>query len=193
MFSQLRQIIEQLGEADTLPRAMKILVQQTKSTMELDCCSIFITNKETQKLSLLASEGLSSQVVGTTHFNFDEGIVGLVYQKGEPINLANVAEHPKFKYLPASNEEQFSSFLGTPIIHKREVLGVLVAQQTSPRLFNKLEESFLVTLSVHLGSVLGKAMSSLVDDKARKNRSLHLQGSAASPGISINKTHVLQY
>ena len=192
MFSQLRQIVEQFGEAETLPDAINLLVQQTKTTMNLDCCSIFITNKETQKLSLMASEGLASQVVGATHFNLDEGIVGLVYQKGEPINLANVAEHPQFKYLPSSNEEQFSSFLGTPIIHKRQVMGVLVAQQKSPRLFNKLEESFLVTLSVHLGSVLGKAMLDLPNKSVKKNRSLHLQGSPASPGISINKAHVLQ-
>jgi len=192
MFSQLRQIVEQFGEAETLPDAMNLLVQQTKSTMNLDCCSIFITNKETQKLSLMASEGLASQVVGATHFNLDEGIVGLVYQQGEPINLANVAQHPKFKYLPSSNEELFSSFLGTPIIHKRQVLGVLVAQQKSPRLFNKLEESFLVTLSVHLGSVLGKAMAGLNTERTQKNHSLHLQGSPASPGISINKAHLLQ-
>jgi len=192
MFSQLRQIVEQFGEAETLPDAINLLVQQTKTTMNLDCCSIFITNTDTQKLSLMASEGLASQVVGATHFNLDEGIVGLVYQKGEPINLANVAEHPQFKYLPSSNEEQFSSFLGTPIIHKRQVMGVLVAQQKLPRLFNKLEESFLVTLSVHLGSALGKAMVDLPIQSVRKNRSLHLQGSPASPGISINKAHVLQ-
>lgn len=192
MFSQLRQIVEQFGEAETLPDAINLLVQQTKTTMNLDCCSIFITNKETQKLSLMASEGLASQVIGATHFNLDEGIVGLVYQKGEPINLANVSEHPQFKYLPSSNEEQFSSFLGTPIIHQRQVMGVLVVQQKLPRLFNKLEESFLVTLSVHLGSVLGKAMLDLPNKSVKKNRIMHFQGGPASPGISINKAHVLQ-
>lgn len=191
MFNQLRQIVEQFGEAETLPDAINSLVQQTKTTMSLDCCSIFITNQETKKLSLMASEGLASQVVGATHFNFDEGIVGLVYQKGEPINLANVAEHPQFKYLPSSNEEQFSSFLGTPIIHKRQVMGVLVAQQKLPRLFNKLEESFLVTLSVHLGTTLGNAIVDFPTQSIKKNRSLHLQGSPASPGISINKAHVV--
>ena len=192
MFSQLRQIVEQFGEASTLSDAMNLLVEQTKHAMVLDCCSIFITNKETQKLTLMASEGLDRQVVGGTHFNLDDGIVGLVYQKGEPINLANVSEHPQFKYLPSSNEEQFSSFLGVPIIQKAEVLGVLVAQQKLPRLFNKLEESFLVTLAVHLGSVLGGTLFDLPDEQSPPKRSLHLKGSPASSGISINKAHVLQ-
>ena len=193
MLSQLRQIVEQFGEANTLPDAMNLLVQQTKTTMSLDCCSIFITNHETKKHTLMASEGLDSQVVGASHLNLDEGIVGLVYQKGEPINLAHVAKHPQFKYLPSSNEEQFNSFLGTPIIHKRKVLGVLVVQQRLPRSFNKLEESFLVTLAVHLGSVLGNTVLDLPsNDKLDDNRSTHLQGSPASPGICINKVHVLQ-
>jgi len=193
MLSQLRQIVELFGDANTVSDAMNLLVQQTKKTMEIDCCSIFITNKETEKLTLMASEGLASQVVGGTHFNLDEGIVGLVYQKGEPINLAHVSEHPQFKYLPSSNEEQFNSFLGTPIIYKRQVLGVLVAQQCLPRLFNKEEESFLVTLAAHLASVLGNAVVDLPRSKTiKKNRSTHLQGSPASPGICVNKAHVVQ-
>lgn len=192
MFSQLRQIVEQFGEANTISDAMNILVKQTKVTMALDCCSIFVTNQKTQKLTLMASEGLDSQVVGATHFNLDEGIVGLVYQKGESINLANVSEHPKFKYLPASNEERFSSFLGTPIIYKRQVVGVLVAQQALPRLFDQLEESFLMTLAVHLGNVLGGSVLELPESNLPHTRSIHLQGSPASPGISINKAHVLQ-
>ena len=193
MLSQLRQIVELFAEADSVSDAMNLLVQQTKKTMELDCCSIFIINKEKQKLTLMASEGLATQVIGDTYFNLDEGIVGLVYQKAEPINLAHVTEHPQFKYLPSSNEEQFNSFLGTPIIHKRQVLGVLVVQHRSPRLFNKEEESFLVTLAAHLASVLGNAVLELPNSKRlKKDNSIHLQGSAASPGICVNKAYVIQ-
>lgn len=193
MLSQLRYIVEQFGEANTLSEAMNFLVQETKKEMKSDCCSIFITNTATQKLTLMASEGLASQVVGRTHLNFDEGIVGLVYQKGEPINLAYVAEHPLFKYLPSSHEEQFSSFLGMPIIHKRQVLGVLVVQQCVPRLFSKLEESFLMTLAIHLAGVLGSSVLELPNHEVVETiQSIRLQGSPASPGICINKAHVIQ-
>lgn len=192
MLSQLRQIVEEFSATTNLSEAMNLLVEQTKTTMSIDCCSIFITNKHTQKLTLMASKGLASQVVGATHFNLDEGIVGLVYQKGEPVNLAHVSEHPQFKYLPSSNEEQFKSFLGTPIIHKRKVLGVLVVQQRLPRLFNKEEESFLVTLATHLASVLANTVLELPGSKKQKNHSVQLQGSPASPGICINKAQLLQ-
>lgn len=192
MLSQLRQIVEQFSETANISEAMNLLVAETKATMSIDCCSLFVTNKETQKLTLMASKGLASQVVGATHFNLDEGIVGLIYQKGEPVNLAHVSEHPHFKYLPSSNEEQFKSFLGTPIIHKRQVLGVLVVQQREPRLFNKEEESFLVTLATHLASVLGNSVFELPSQSTLQKQSITLQGSPASPGICINKAQLLQ-
>ncbi|WP_019616464.1 phosphoenolpyruvate--protein phosphotransferase [Psychromonas ossibalaenae] len=193
MLSQLRQIVEQVGDAKSLTAAMDTLVQQTKLTMKVDCCSIFITDPNVQELNLMASEGLASTAVGTIRLKFGEGIVGLVHQKGEPLNLANVSDHPHYKYLPASQEELFNSFLGTPIIHKRQVLGVLVVQQKKPRLFSELEESFLVTLAMHLASVLASSGLRLELDKLNQPASsIHLQGCPASSGIAIAEAYVVR-
>ena len=155
MLSQLRHIVEQVGSATSLTMAMDTLVQQTKLVMQVDCCSIYITDDNAQKLNLMASDGLLREGDELQHLKFGEGIVGLIHQKGEPFNLANISEHPHYKFLPGSQEDSFNSFLGTPIIHQRQVLGVLVAQQKTPRLFSELEESFLFTLAMHLAGVLG--------------------------------------
>ncbi len=194
MLSQLRHIVEQVGDAKSLTAAMDALVQQTQSTMEVDCCSIYITDDKTKQLNLMASKGLASQAVGKTHLKFGEGIVGLIHEKGEPLNLANIREHPRYKYLPDAQEERFNSFLGTPIIHKRQVLGVLVAQQKTPRLFSELEESFLVTLAMHLASVLGNSGLRLELDQLNNQlgASIHLQGCPASPGIAIANAYVVR-
>ncbi|MFT4836617.1 MAG: phosphotransferase system enzyme I (PtsP), partial [Psychromonas sp.] len=120
MLSQLRHIVEQVGNAKNLTEAMDTLVRQTKLAMKVDCCSIYITDENTSQLNLIASEGLASQVVGFSHLKFGEGIIGLIHQKGEPLNIANITEHPNYKYLPSSGEESFNSLLGTPIIHRRK-------------------------------------------------------------------------
>jgi phosphotransferase system enzyme I (PtsP) len=192
MLSQLRQILERVGDAKNLTIAMNTLVQQTKLVMEVDCCTIYITDENTRKLNLMATEGLLNQSNTQQYLNFGEGIVGLVHQKGEPLNLANIAEHPHYKYLPGSKEHSFNSFLGTPIIHKRQVLGVLVAQQKKPRLFSELEESFLVTLAMHLASVLGNSGLRLQVSDNSLTTALHLQGCPASSGIAIAPAHVVQ-
>jgi phosphotransferase system enzyme I (PtsP) len=193
MLSQLRHIVEQVADAKSLTAAMDILVQQTRQTMKVDCCSIYITDDKNRQLNLMASEGLSSRAVGKNHLKFGEGIVGLIHHKGEPVNLANIRDHPHYKSLPDAKEERFNSFLGTPIIYKRRVLGVLVVQQKTPRLFSELEESFLVTLAMHLASVLANPGLRLELDKLNKlNGSIHLQGCPASPGIAIADAYVVR-
>lgn len=193
MLSQLRQIVELVANAKNLNAAMDILVQQTRLSMEVDCCSIFITDETNSQLHLIASKGLSKKAVGNSSLNFGEGVVGLIHQKGEPLNLANIKTHPHYKSLPETQEYRFSSFLGTPIIHKRKVLGVLVVQQKSPRLFSELEESFLVTLAMHLASVFANPDLRLdLQQRRQQNSPVHLQGTPASSGVAIADAYVMR-
>lgn len=193
MLSQLRQIVERVADAKNLTVAMDTLVQQTKLVMEVDCCTIYITDEPTKKLNLMASEGLLNNSNRQQYLNFGEGIVGLVHQKEEPLNFANITDHPHYKYLPDTHEHSFNSFLGTPIIHKRQVLGVLVVQQKKQRLFSELEESFLVTLAMHLASVLADTGLRLeIGNNLQSMTALHLQGCPASSGIAIAPAHVAQ-
>ena len=193
MLSQLRYIVEQVGDAKSLTAAMDKLVQQTHQTMDVDCCSIYITDDKTRQLNLIASKGLAPSSVGRIHLKFGEGIVGLIHEKGEPLNLANISEHPHYKYLPDCQEERFNSFLGTPIIHKRQVLGVLVVQQKKTRLFSELEESFLVTLAMHLGTLLANSGLRLeLEQLNHFSDSVYLQGCPASSGIAIADAHVVR-
>ncbi|WP_435235541.1 phosphoenolpyruvate--protein phosphotransferase [Psychromonas sp. PT13] len=193
MLSQLRHIVEQVGDAKSLTTAMNTLVKHTQLIMGVDCCSIYITDDQNKLLNLIASKGLARQSVGRTHLKFGEGIVGLIHEKGEPLNLANISEHPRYKYLPDSKEEFFNSLLGTPIIYKRHILGVLVVQQKSPRLFSELEESFLVTLGMHLGTLLTNSGLRLELEQLHcMSDSIYLQGSPASPGIAIAYAYVVK-
>ncbi len=75
-----------------------------------------------------------------------KGIVDLVTQydlKTEQFIIVQLQIH--FSDYTLIGEELFAAFLGVPIIHHREVLGVLVVQQQQRRRFDESEESFLVT------------------------------------------------
>lgn len=77
----------------------------------------------------------------------------------ELINLADIREHPSFKYLPQVKEDDLRAFLGVPIVYRRQLLGVLVVQQKERRLFNESEESFMVTLATQLGATLSQVQT----------------------------------
>lgn len=122
--------------------------------MDTEVCSIYLADNNRRCYYLMATRGLQKPRGRSISLAFNEGVVGLVGSRAKPINLADVQNHPSFKYVPQVNEERFRSFLGVPIIHRRQPLGVLVVQQRELRQFDESEESFMVTPWPHrwLGS-----------------------------------------
>ncbi|MGV3001863.1 phosphoenolpyruvate--protein phosphotransferase [Vibrio sp.] len=185
MLIQLRDIVEQVSKADDLRQALDILVKDTCKAMHTECCTVYLANNEQSRLELMATQGLkfSGQ---TIHIPFEEGLVGLVRRSAEPLNLSYAQKHPNFKYFPELGENVYQSFLGTPIIHRRQILGVLVIQQRSPRSFSEVEESFLVTLAAQLAVIL--AHSQAQGQWQLNDHQVHsYKGIAASSGIAIGQ------
>ena len=185
MLIQLRDIVEQVSKADDIRQALDILVKGTCKAMQTECCTVYLANNEQSRLELMATQGLkfSGQ---TIHIPFEEGLVGLVRRSAEPLNLAYAQKHPNFKYFPELGENVYQSFLGTPIIHRRQILGVLVIQQRSPRSFSEVEESFLVTLAAQLAVILAHSQAQ-GQWQLNENQVHSYKGIAASSGIAIGQ------
>lgn len=188
MLKELREIVQQVTASSDLNEAMNELVRQTRSAMSVDCCSIYLRQTHQQNYLLAATDGLAASAVGRAKIPLGEGIVGLIGDKEELINLADARSHPKFKYLPEAREDAFISFLGAPIIHQRKTLGVLVVQQKQERLFEEGEESFLVTLASQLATVIAHAEAK--GNLRSPNWHGMLKGLAGSPGVAIGRAWV---
>ncbi|WP_319783339.1 phosphoenolpyruvate--protein phosphotransferase [Oceanisphaera sp. IT1-181] len=188
MLKELREIVQQVTASSDLNEAMNELVRQTRSAMNVDCCSIYLRQAHQQNYLLAATDGLAASAVGRAKIPLGEGIVGLIGDKEELINLADARSHPKFKYLPEAREDAFISFLGAPIIHQRKTLGVLVVQQKQERLFEEGEESFLVTLASQLATVIAHAEAK--GNLRSPNWHGMLKGLAGSPGVAIGRAWV---
>ncbi|MEE4245008.1 MAG: GAF domain-containing protein, partial [Kangiellaceae bacterium] len=154
MLEHLRQIIQEVNSASSTQQALSTAVNQISAALDIEVCSFFLADYINRKLLLVASHGLNPQSVGQLKLDFDQGIVGLVAQREEPINLDDASTHPNYFYVPEVNESELKAFLGVPVIHQRKVLGVLAVQQTLPRKFVETEETFLITLSAQLAGVI---------------------------------------
>ncbi|SYZ82147.1 fused phosphoenolpyruvate-protein phosphotransferase PtsP/GAF domain [Vibrio paracholerae] len=182
MLSQLRDIVEQVSKVEDVYQALDIFVKQTCEAMSTECCTVYLANEEMHRLELMATQGLKFKG-DKIHIDFDEGLVGLVKRSAEPINLAEASKHPSFKYFKQLGEEVYHSFLGTPIIYRKQVLGVLVVQQKSPRLFSEMEVSFLVTLAAQLAVLVAHAQTQGHWRLSKKQQAI--TGVAASSGVAI--------
>jgi phosphotransferase system enzyme I (PtsP) len=182
MLTRLREIVEKVAMASSLNDALDVLVNETCLAMDTEVCSVYLADNDRRCYYLMATRGLKKPRGRTITLAFDQGIVGLVGRLAEPINLADAQSHPSFKYIPAVKEDLFRSFLGVPIIHRRQLLGVLVIQQREHRQFDESEESFLVTLATQLAAILSQAQLNVLYGRFRQTR---VRALAASPGVAI--------
>ncbi|HGM9888521.1 TPA: phosphoenolpyruvate--protein phosphotransferase [Proteus mirabilis] len=170
MLTRLREIVEKVAMAASLPEALELLVKETCQAMHTDVCSIYLADIPHRCFYLMATKGLKKPKGRAVSLSFDEGVVGEVGRLSELINLADIREHPNFTYLPQVKEDDLRAFLGVPIVYRRQLLGVLVVQQKERRLFNESEESFMVTLATQLGAILSQVQTKGLFGQYRQSR-----------------------
>ncbi len=193
MFDTLRRIVQEVNSVDDFHSALNLIVQRVSEAMKTDVCSIYLLTPERTRYVLMATQGLRQESVGVATLGVSEGLVGQVGLREEPINLDNAPSHPRFHFLPETGEEMFHSFLGVPIIHQREVLGVLVVQQRSERRFDESEEAFLVTMSAQLAAAIAhaEATGSIFGVGTGQQIDVRFSGVAGAPGVAVGTAHVL--
>lgn len=194
MLNTLRKIVQEVNTAKDLKSALGIIVQRVKEAMGSQVCSVYLLDVHTHRFVLMATDGLNKKAIGKVSMAHNEGLVGLVGSREEPLNLERASEHPRYLYFAETGEERYASFLGAPIIHHRRLLGVLVVQQKERRQFDEGEEAFLVTISAQLAGVIAHAeVTGSITGLGRHKgmRDTRFTGIASAPGIAIGKAVVV--
>lgn len=195
MLDLLRQVVLAIGDANDLGEVLHIMASKIKEAMKTQVCSIYLYDSDKKIYALMASEGLSPHAIGNVMLNSSTGLVALVGAREEPINIDNAQSHPNFHLIPEANEQQYRSFLGVPIMHRKRLLGVMVVQQKEQRHFDSSEEAFLVTLSAQLAGVIAHAEATgslLRMPNTQKEESFsRFKGAPGAPGIGLGKGIVM--
>ncbi len=187
MIQFIRRITQEMSAASGLADALSIVVRRVCETIHVDACAIFLKNEKEACYTLIASKGYHPGIDGMLKIDVGQGLVGLVGEREELLNIEDAVNHPNYMYFPETGEERYAAFLGVPIIHQRKVLGILVAQQSGNRTFDENEEAFLLTVSAQLGGIIAQVKTeSEIDGSAFKSkRESEIQGIAGAPGVAI--------
>ncbi len=194
MLDVLRRITQEVNAARDLNIALDIIVDRVQSAMGTEVCSVYLLDDERKQYVFMATRGLNTEMVGKVTLELDEGLVGLVGERAEPVNLHNASRHPRYHYVGELGEEKYESFLGVPIIHHRKVLGVIVVQQTGRRRFDESEEAFLITLSAQLAGIIVHAQATgafTISGVAADLPASRFPGTAGAPGVAIGTSIVI--
>ncbi|MDG4554755.1 MAG: phosphoenolpyruvate--protein phosphotransferase [Candidatus Competibacter sp.] len=188
MLKTLRRIVQEVSAAPDLPSALAITVNQIRDAMRVAACTLYLADEDNREYVLMATTGLHPQAAGRVRLNRQQGLIGLVAERQEPLNLEDAPRHPRFHPVRDVGEEAYHAFLGVPLIQYRRVLGVLTIQHTATRQFHPAEVDFLVTIAAQLASTLNHAILSgatqeLLNPLATGTRAL--QGIAGAPGVAM--------
>ena len=195
MLDVLRSIILEVSGAKDLSATLNIVVKRVQNALATRVCSVYLLDKSVGRYILMATKGLAPSAVGLASLAPNEGLVGLVAQRAEPVNVEHASAHPRYLYLPETGEEQFESFLGVPIIHHGAVLGVLVVRQHESRAFDSGDEAFLITLSAQLAGIIAnaEARGAVVglSPSGIKTEDPSFAGVPGAPGVAIATGRVI--
>ena len=193
MLDALRHIVQDMDAAPSFRVALDMIVARVSMILDVEVCSIFLRDRA-GRFHFVANEGLNTDLVGQLSLAANEGLVGLVAERAEPINLEDASSHPRFHAVAGLQEDPYGAFLGVPIIHVREVLGVLILQDREVRAYDENEVAFLVTLAAQIAGRVARAeatgnIKGLLPDAGETAES-RFRGIPGVPGIGIGPAYV---
>jgi len=188
LLETLRRIVQEVTAATDLDQALNLIVRRVKHVMNTDVCSIYLSDFAAQQHVLMATDGLNPNAVGKVRIDFNKGLISKVSELAEPINLDSAPSHPTYFFLPDTQEENYHGFLGVPIVHHGQVLGVISVQQTEKRSFIEEELTLLVTIAAQLAGVIAHAdaigeITGLHGHRANPDKPF--KGLPGAPGVAI--------
>lgn len=168
---------------ERLDRVVRVIAQN----MVAEVCSVYLA-RAGGVLELFSTEGLKEEAVHLTRLHVGEGLVGLVAERGLPLNLSEAPKHPRFAYRPETGEDIYHSFLGVPILRTGKVTGVLVVQNVAARLYSPEEVEALQTIAMVLAELVGSgdlvSSAELSEDAIELGQSVTLNGLSLVSGIA---------
>jgi phosphotransferase system, enzyme I, PtsP len=194
MLTDFQDIVREVSSAPNLGEALAIIVRRVKAVMPVDVCAIYMTGTDAEQYVLMASDGSGPELTGQLRTGSQAGLLGLVGERRELIALTDATAHPRYRPAPETGEESFDNFLGVPLIHYHDLLGVLVAWKQAQDPFHNDETTFFITIAAQLSEVIYEARK--IDEIAKLvsgevGQRPFVQGVRAAGGISIGTALLL--
>ncbi len=108
-----------------LQRLLDIILRRAEEVMEAEASSVFQVDEKNRELYFVLATGHKAEEVKKIRVPFGRGVVGWVYEHGEPLLVADVSSDPRW-YGIVDKESKFitKSILAVPLKVKDKTIGV---------------------------------------------------------------------
>lgn len=142
-----------------LRETTQLTAQAITDVMQVEECSVFILDEQTNRLVLHATYGMNPDLVDKVSLAIGEGLTGLAAELGKPIAVRDAWNDPRFHFIPDLHEEKYRSMLVVPIVlfTVNRLLGVLSMHSRDFRDFTSGEIEFVETAAGQLAMAIWNA------------------------------------
>ena len=124
---------------------LKVIAEETKIAIQADRCTVFMLDKDKNELWSKVALGMNSQEI---RFPADKGLAGYVVKTGEPLNIPDAYNDPRFN--PDIDKEtgyHTKTILCMPIKNNnQEIIGAFQVLNKLGGVFTKGDEDLLVAI-----------------------------------------------
>ncbi len=184
----LRRLREVMADPVSAQERLDRIVVLIAANMVAEVCSVYVLRAD-GTLELYATEGLNRAAVHLTTMTAGEGLVGLIAETAEVLNISDAQTHPRFSYKPETGEEIYNSFLGVPILRAGNTIGVLVVQNSARRTYTEEEMEALQTTAMVIAEMVAggelEALANPASGGTALRKALTLTGVAIADGVGL--------
>ena len=156
--SSLREIAQALSAAWDLDTTLDLIARRTEQVMQVNSCSIYLLEPNSDILRLRASTRLARDAIGRAQLLLGEGLTGWAAQHGQAVAVREARADPRFKFLPETREQKLHSLLAVPLVNRERVIGAMNVQTADPHDFTTDEIELLSLIGDLAAGALDRAI-----------------------------------
>lgn len=153
----VREISRAIAEAWDLETTLDLIVKRTSEVMAVESCSIYLFNKDKDKLILAATTGLNQQGIGEMFLPKGAGLTGWAAEQNEAVAIADANSDPRFHRMIGSGESRFASLMAMPLVTRGNVIGAANVQTAANHTFSDEEIELFSFITDLAATALEKA------------------------------------
>ena len=153
----LHRVARMATTAGTWEELLETVVDETRDALRATVSSLYLLDRDSENLTLAATNGLDRFQIGRAQVPFGGGVTGRVAATREPLVIRDISLDDRFLWVRGLDQRRFiASMLSVPLVWNDRIVGVLNVQTEQVRDFTSSDVAHLRAIADLLAGIVEK-------------------------------------
>jgi sugar diacid utilization regulator/putative methionine-R-sulfoxide reductase with GAF domain len=136
---------------------LDLIINETTGAMQVEVCSLYLYDADTDEVVLTATNGLDAGTVGKARLKVGAGVTGWVARHLQALVVPDVTQEPRFQWLRGVDQKRLVAMLSVPILAGSRMVGVVNVQSEERRDFAQADIDFLGAIAGQVAGIIERS------------------------------------